>query len=166
MCPYTLRPMLTSLFTCDLCLEVVYSFTQLWGSQRGNKDQGECLFQMGDWRLNFAGDREQKYTPHSPCFLKPRAGAQKSEGSEKKNVKKNEHRELSDLRRCWQLRPYYNAGQKKRNSDPWNFCELPGRGRSTLKVVDYWWRSVEIALSMLDCVQSWAPSFKGDTKNS
>ncbi len=31
----------------------------------------------------------------------------------------------------------YNAGQKKRNSDPWIFCELPGRGRSTLEVVDY-----------------------------
>ena len=28
----------------------------------------------------------------------------------------------------------YNAGQKKRNSDPWIFCELPGRGRSTLKL--------------------------------
>ena len=32
----------------------------------------------------------------------------------------------------------YNAGQKKRNSDPFLFCELPGRGRSTLKVVDCW----------------------------
>ena len=30
----------------------------------------------------------------------------------------------------------YNAGQKKCNSDSWIFCELPGRGRPTLKVVD------------------------------
>ncbi len=30
----------------------------------------------------------------------------------------------------------YNAGQKKRNSDQLIFCELPGGGRSTLKVVE------------------------------
>ena len=39
------------------------------------------------------------------------------------------------------------------------FCELPGRGRSTLKVASYWWWGAV----MVDCVWSWFPYFRGAT---
>ena len=35
----------------------------------------------------------------------------------------------------------YNASQKKCNIESWDFCKLVGWGRSTLKVVEYWWWS-------------------------
>ena len=53
----------------------------------------------------------------------------------------------------------YNAGQKKSNSDPWIFCEVPGKGRSTLNVVDYCQEYVGLCSKL-------SPSLRGDTKNS
>ena len=48
-------------------------------------------------------------------------------------LSKETNKNVTIQRKMYNLK--YNAGQKKRNSEPLIFCELPGRGRSTMDSV-------------------------------